>query len=188
VAEFVRFDFHSAADLDHLGAGLTIGEAATATIVEEGTEDSDYYATFRTCGKHHDLCQIPLPGADQFRSGDHGPHPPIRFYAYASSLHKAAIQLLVEQYQSDPRLTSYQPDIIFGHSPSVPASNTALRLLGFEKGSFEDPFPCYGNTVSASIPLAMSLAAGEGRLTRGAQVLAIVASAGISTAFCRFTY
>lgn len=188
-AEHVRFDFRSEEDLHFLGAGLTVGEAATATILEDGGDDGDYYATFRTSGAHHDLCQIPLPAASQFDANGRGNgHPAVRFYAYARRLHRAAIGQLAQQYRCDARLKSFSPDIVFGHSPSVPAGQKALRLLGLETALWVDPFPHYGNTVSASVPLAMSLAAADGTLRRGMGVLLIVPSAGVTTAFCRFTY
>jgi 3-oxoacyl-[acyl-carrier-protein] synthase III len=46
----------------------------------------------------------------------------------------------------------------------------------------------YGNTVSASVPLAMSLAVDEGRLVRGAHVLVVVGSAGLTAGLASFTY
>jgi 3-oxoacyl-[acyl-carrier-protein] synthase III len=46
----------------------------------------------------------------------------------------------------------------------------------------------YGNTVSASVPLAMSLALRANRLERGHRVLIVVGSAGISVGFCSFTF
>jgi 3-oxoacyl-[acyl-carrier-protein] synthase III len=49
-------------------------------------------------------------------------------------------------------------------------------------------FPRYGNTVSAALPLGMSLAQDEGRLRRGDRVLMIVGGAGLSTALGTFVF
>ena len=46
----------------------------------------------------------------------------------------------------------------------------------------------FGNTVSATLPLAMAAASEEGRLRDGTRVLLAVASAGISTVLSRFVY
>ena len=44
----------------------------------------------------------------------------------------------------------------------------------------------FGNTVSASLPLNISIAEEEGRLKRGMQVLLTMGSAGVTSAFCAF--
>jgi 3-oxoacyl-[acyl-carrier-protein] synthase III len=46
----------------------------------------------------------------------------------------------------------------------------------------------FGNTVSATIPLAMSLAIEDGRLKRGNRVLVLVGSAGISVGLSNFVF
>jgi 3-oxoacyl-[acyl-carrier-protein] synthase III len=46
----------------------------------------------------------------------------------------------------------------------------------------------FGNTVSASVPLGLSVALDDGRLRRGDRVLLIVAGVGISLGFDTFTF
>ena len=50
--------------------------------------------------------------------------------------------------------------------------------------SYED----HGNTVSASIPLSLSLAISDGRIKRGDKVFAAVIAAGISAVSLVFDY
>ena len=56
--------------------------------------------------------------------------------------------------------------------------------LGLTVNYFEE----FGNTVSASIPLAMCRAIGEGRLRRGMRTLHVVGSAGFSVGFAHLVY
>lgn len=188
-AEWTRYDFESCDDISHLGAGLTVGEAATATILERDSGATDYYINFETTGAHHNLCQIPLPSVRQFSTNGVGrDHPSNRFFAYAAPLNRVAIQQLVRQYESDHHLDRSPPDIVFGHAPSVPSVETVFKILKLDRSALVETFPQYGNTVSASIPLAISLASRAGTLQRGMKVLVLMASAGVSTAVCRFTY
>jgi 3-oxoacyl-[acyl-carrier-protein] synthase III len=46
----------------------------------------------------------------------------------------------------------------------------------------------FGNTVSASVPLAMAVARDEGNLKDGDEVMLFVASAGVTTSLCKFTF
>jgi len=186
--EYIRWDLRSPSDLQRLGAGFTVGEAATATLLERGEgADDDYHAVFHTQGEHHDLCQIPLPHAAQFQlDGGEGGDPgvPMRFYAVAADLHAAALDGLERLYWSDPRFCGKSWDLVFGHSTSVPASREILARLRIDPERAVDLFPRFGNTVSASVPLALSIALGEGRLRRGQSLLIIMGSAGLTVGFC----
>ena len=187
--EYLRADFRSISDLEFLGAGLTIGEAATATVIGYDHNEDNYYSSFRTQGTLHRLCQIPLRHQIQYQIKSSGPqHPPNKFYAYSTRLHKAAISMMVKHYWDESAISEIEPDIIFGHSTSVPAARSVLNHLRLDPSRYVDIFPGYGNTVSASVPLAMLLAEKQGRLKRGQTVFIAVTSAGVTSAFCRFTY
>lgn len=186
--EFIRWDFHRLEDLDHLWGGFTVGEAATATIL--GAEDGDYHATFVTSGEHHGLCQIPLGHARNFLDGTEPrcDAPPLRFFVFAAELHQQAIAQLASQFWNDPALANGRWDLVLGHSTSIPAAKSVIRKLRLRPESTLETFSRHGNTVSASIPLGLSLALEGGRLERGHQVLLISASAGLTTGFISFRY
>lgn len=186
--EFIRWDFRSLGDLQHLWGGFTVGEAATATILGSGGED--YHATFVTSGEHHGLCQIPLEHAPQFMNGTRPRCDalPLHFFVYAAELHQHAIRQLDRQFWSDPMLSKSRWDLIVGHSTSVPAARSVVRKLRLDPERVVETFSRFGNTVSASIPLGLSLALERGRLERGQQVLLITASAGLTTGFVSFRY
>lgn len=189
VNEYVGFELDSPDAFDSVSAGFTIGEAATATIVSAGGSDDDFYVQLRSAGQFSELCHILLPHASEFRpESSRNGRRALTFYSDSKRLHFHAIQMLGEQFRSDARARDYDYDIIFGHSVSVPASRAVADRLDLDIGRHYEIFPEFGNTVSASIPLAMSLARAEGRLRRGARVLLLVASAGVSTGFATLTF
>ena len=186
--EFIRWDFRCVEDLDHLWGGFTVGEAATATIL--GADDADYHATFVTRGEHHGLCQIPLAHARNFLDGTPArcEAPPLHFFVFAAELHQQAIAQLARQFWDDPVLASGHWDLVVGHSTSIPAAQSVTRKLRLDQALAFETFSRYGNTVSASIPLGLSLALEGGRLERGHRVLLVSASAGLTTGFMSFRY
>ena len=176
-------------DMELLWSGFTVGEAATATVLAAGDADAQYRTSFRNAGAHVYDCQIPLPHAAQFQNG-HGRAgaAAMLFHARPDVLASAAVKQLRRQYWSDPVLPSLDYDIIFGHSVSVPVSQTVLRTLKLDRDRYYEIFPTYGNVVSASLPLAMSLAQADGRLRRGHRVLLVMGGAGLTTALSTFVF
>jgi 3-oxoacyl-[acyl-carrier-protein] synthase III len=187
--EYIRWDFSSADDLEHLGAGFTVGEAATAAVLEASDEPDEFYTVFRTRGELHGLCQIPLPNAAQYLPGTNGNgHRALSFFAHATDLNNAAIADLEALYWSDDNVCRASADLIVGHSTSVPAARSVAKRLKLDTGRVVETFTRHGNTVSASLPLALSLAIESGRLARGHRVLMVMASAGMTTGFCRLRW
>jgi len=179
----------STEEMELLWAGFTVGEAATATIVDAGDRDAEYHATFRNAGGYVQDCQIPLPHAEQFLNGNGRSHlPALLFQSRPDVLSTGAIRQLYRQFQGDPLVSGQQYDVIFGHTVSVPVTDAALRRLDLDPRRFVEIFPDYGNVVSASLPLAMSLAMGDGRLHRGNRVLLMMAGAGLTTALSTFVF
>ncbi len=188
-SEYEPADIASREQMKQLWSGFTVGEAATATILAADHGDTEYRASFKNAGAHVDDCQIPLPHAAQFRNG-HGPVDlaPMMFHARPGALASGAIKQLHRQYWSDPVMPTLGYDIVFGHSVSVPVSRIVLRQLKLDPARYYEIFPTYGNVVSASLPLAMSLAQDEGRLQRGHRVLLVMGGAGLTTALSTFMF
>lgn len=186
--EFIRWDFHSLEDLEHMGVGFTVGEASTATILE-ASDDDEYYATFRTDGRQHVLCQVPLPHTAQFvPDADLRLHPSLHFFSYGRKLIHVAVEQLDRHFHADPRLGAYSADLIVGHTVGVPTSQTVLQRLELDPAKYVETFHAYGNTVSASLPMGLTVAQDEGRLNRGDRVLLLMGSAGVTTGFTTFRY
>lgn len=184
--DFVVPDMQS---LEYLLPGCTIGEAVTATLITDETPQAEYRALFRTWGAYHGLCRIPLPNQDQYRlRTEDGRHEAHKFYAYGTRLIRVTMRKLVDTYRADPYFRALRPDICFGHFVSEAVTTEGERLLGLRPGLTYRSGSRYGNTVSASLPLAMSLAVQDGSLRRGQTVLFLVGSAGISVGLGALTF
>lgn len=174
-------------NLDLYFSALTVGEAATATVLLPGGEDFDFH--FRTWPEGFGYCMIPLSNARAFMP-DQLPENAIadRFYAMSLPLVNTALKGLERLYGETGYKNGPLPDLTLIHSVSERASRQAIPLMGLDWDRHFDIHASHGNTVSASIPLGMALAAEAGRLAPGTDTLLIGAGAGVSTGFCRFVY
>jgi 3-oxoacyl-[acyl-carrier-protein] synthase III len=186
--EFADLRFDDPATLRHRFAQLTIGEAATATVVSKGADD-DFHFVFRNASAYYAACMIPLPNATDF-----GRLPcdmvlePLRFHALSEELVARAAHTIVDAFRSDDVLPRGSYDIVFGHSAGERIEALLCRQLDVAESSYYPIHARVGNTVSASVPLAMSLAFDEGRLRRGMRCLTVVGSAGIAVGLGSFTF
>jgi 3-oxoacyl-[acyl-carrier-protein] synthase III len=187
-AEYASFALRSVEEFDHRFPTYTIGEAATATIVSESQEEDRYHAEFRSFGRHRELCFIPLPNCDEYMAGKQEDYEPFRFISYGAELMEFGLARLVEQYRETPAFSQFDPDIVFFHAASDGMARAGMRECGLAEVKGYYTHGRFANTVSATIPLAMSEALGDGSLSPGDDVLFSVASAGVSTALCRFRY
>ena len=142
----------------------------------------------RTDASLHSLCKIPLPHIAQFSDGEVCPAlDPLVFFAYSKELFKAARGVMTAAYRNSSELNRRSFDIAFAHSASwylIEGVDQELGGLGRTVNLFEE----FGNTVSASIPVAMCRAIEQGRLQRGMRMLHVVGSAGFSVGFAHIVY
>ena len=186
--EYGTFKVSSVDDLKFRFPTLTIGEAATATIVSPSETPESFYFTFRNWGAGHALCKIPLPQYREFSNGDDVEHvTPLEFFSLGEKLFRLGFIKMMDHYQSDAALKAYKPDIGFSHSASDSASRRAAKLLGEEKSAYLT-HARFGNTVSASIPLGMSYAMREGKMLPNMKVMIGCVSAGLTTGWACFRY
>ena len=199
VREYTPRQLTASDDLEALWSGLTIGEAATATILSANAVSGDaaagpggddaYHATFRSAGAYAMDCQIALPGASDYRLDDDDRDVrPFSFHARPRALAQAAARQLHRQFFGDARFANASFDRVFGHTVSVPLSQLMLRRLKLDTRRHVEIFPSHGNVVSASLPLAMQIAARDGRLRRGDRILLTMGGAGMTTGLCSLTY
>jgi 3-oxoacyl-[acyl-carrier-protein] synthase III len=187
-AEYGNWRITHPDQLDYRFAQCTVGEAATATILERREDGEEPYFEFKTDASLHPLCKIPLPQIAQYSDGEKCPAPdPLVFFAYSNELIKAAQQVMTAAYRNSAELNRRAFDIAFAHSASryvIKGIDKELGGLGLTVNIFEQ----FGNTVSASIPLAMCWAIEQGRLRRGMRMLHVVGSAGFSVGFAHLVY
>ena len=73
-------------------------------------------------------------------------------------------------------------DVIVPHQASGPALEALRRFYGLRPDRVVDVISEYGNCIAASVPMALHVAAAEGRIRRGDRVLLIGTGAGLSVA------
>jgi len=189
VRSFWCSEIKDAADLKHRVAQFTIGEAATATIITDENPDDDFYFNFKNFGEHYNLCMIPLANVDDFLPGDPDPrYAASQFFSLSRELVVTTVKKIAEVYAADPHFKGRCFDIAFAHEASQKASEVLVKHLHLPKGVYYSLHPRFGNCVSASVPLGMSMAFQEGRLERGDHTLIVVGSAGVTVGLCSFTF
>lgn len=187
--DYLDLQVDSPEAVDHRLASFTIGEAATATVVTADRPDDDFHFEFYSSPDDVDLCMIPLQGAHGFLpDGLPNDAQSGRFYSRSRELMGRGAKLAIECFRSSAHMSSYPYGIILTHAASEKATELVLRRLGLSLECYFGTHREYGNTVSASLPLAMSLALDCGRLRRGTRTMLMVASAGITIAYATFTY
>jgi 3-oxoacyl-[acyl-carrier-protein] synthase III len=196
-AEFVgdyiyRYDLRSLEEFAHWHPAVTIGEAATATIVTAAPDDDDQFeASFRTWGDKRDLCFVPLPNFEGYfgkKVDVAGALRPHQFVSYGLSLMEFGTRKLIEHYRDLPQFSEFKADVIFGHSASDGASRRVVEGCGIDSGKYRFDHQHHANTVSASMPVSMSEAVKTGELADGDRVLLMAASAGVTTALVKFVF
>jgi 3-oxoacyl-[acyl-carrier-protein] synthase III len=185
--EYTTTEFKGLHEVDYLFPGVTIGEASTATIFS-ACPDNDYYFTFKTWGEKHNLCKVALPSLNQFTTGELAEMETLRFYSYGEKLFKFALPKICRHFLADEYLKSFDYDILFSHAASDPMTEKVIKLSGLDKGKAYNIHARCGNTVSASVPLAMGLAMDDGSLKPDHNVMIGFGSAGFTSAWCAFQH
>lgn len=189
-----RLELESLAEFEHWHPSVTIGEAATATVVTgpgAGEPPDDARFDFRTRGRGRSLCFIPLPNvAEYFGAPVDARHVarPLEFVSFGMRLMQTGAAQLVDHYRDRPQFKDFDADIVFGHAASDGMTRHIARETGVDLQRVRLCHGLFANTVSASVPLAMSHALRDGGLRHGSRVLLMVASAGITTGLAAFTF
>jgi 3-oxoacyl-[acyl-carrier-protein] synthase III len=187
--EYANFEIERMEDLEYAFSAFTIGEAATATLLVGESSGDDIVLSFRTSGDKWNLCHIPLSNAGDFVSTSATDRfKPLSFYTSPRELMAVATSMLGTHFNETPALRDRTYDLVIGHEVSLPMTKMVTKLLNIDPGIVFSTHSRFGNTVSASLPLNISVAEEEGRLKRGMQVLLAMGSAGVTSAFCAFRY
>ena len=166
----------------------TIGEAATATILEPSEDQWEF--NFVSKPEHAELCTIPIDGYETFlapskRIGLNGPG---KFVSFGKDLIDAATPLLTQLFQ-DTLTDVNDAKLYIPHAPSKTVYVDNLLKNGVEKERiFADVFEEYGNLVSSSVPTGIRKAADRGLIERGDSIVLVPASAGLSAAVVKLKY
>ncbi|MDO8521926.1 MAG: 3-oxoacyl-[acyl-carrier-protein] synthase III C-terminal domain-containing protein [bacterium] len=180
------FKFSSREQLEWRFPTLTIGEAATATILVQ--DSNPWLHSNTTQNDLFDLCTITPPwyGAHPISSPRIAKDGPGLFTSYGAELRLYGLPFIVEEFQKFG-IKAEDVDILFTHSSSKSDWAEAATQMGLGNKIYDIYASC-GNVVSAAIPAAMALALKDGSLRRGMRVLAAVASAGMSFSLAYFRF
>lgn len=165
---FIGFDIQDPAQLDVLAAGLTIGQAMTATLVGR----KPFAHGGRIIGSylegvplHHPLCQAPVFGV--FRS--------------AGSALFALAELVpghIERACARVGWKVNEVDLFIFHQPSDRILREIAANMGIERDRMPGLHHIYGNTEASAVPLTLRHVADTGRLRPGMKLLLGSAAAG----------
>lgn len=182
------FKVHSLEQMKYTFPTYTIGEAATATLVN--ADGDDWIFQFDSVPDLANLCTIPLEGFEGF-IGDKksvGQHGVNRFVSFSAEMFRIATERMVNLVKETIEEHD-APDIWFPHAAAEYPCLEIANNLGIDLDSiYIDSFGRYGNLASASIPVAIWSAIRENKLKRGMKVVLAPASAGMSFATVQLVY
>lgn len=178
----------SANDIELEGSSFTIGEAATAVIVggaEPGVEPEIWSGSF---GEFGDLAVLPIVESHGYMRHKRQPTGNLRFHTRSGELTLAGLRLGVDLMREVDPLKGRSIDAFVPHAGAAPSVDVFMKAVDINPAKLVMTYRGYGNTVSASIPLGLSLATSDGRISRGDLVFAATIAAGISIVTILFTY
>lgn len=167
-------------ELAHTLPQLTIGEAATATLLEAGGDPWPLWFSSAPGGQH--LCELTLPGGEQFRAPETPEREAFRFYCHFGEMNQFTLEHFGGQYlrflDGEVRAKGRPVDCVLTHASEASGWQRWAEGCGLGS-SFHSIYPSFGNVVSASIPTGLAQAVQTGRLPAGGGVYLYVASSGM---------
>lgn len=161
------------------------GDGAAAVVIgpSEGTSRI-LGSSMRTYSKGASLSEI-RGGGTRIHPREHSEatEEDFLFHMNGQAIFRMASQLLPDfvgelLVQSDLRMADFQA--VIPHQGSAMALRLMQKKLGISGGQMVNITPDHGNTIAASIPMALHEAIRQGRITRGGRVLLLGTAAGLS--------
>jgi 3-oxoacyl-[acyl-carrier-protein] synthase-3 len=175
------------ADFTDRGTSILFGDGAGAAIIE-ATDDPDkgvQYLTLKASGGGWDLIHQPGGGArtpathESVEAREHFTKMKGReVYKFAV----AKMQWLIGHCMEAQGLTVDDVDLVIPHQVNLRIIDSATQRFGFPREKVFVNIEKYGNTSSASIPIAMAEAIEQGRIKEGFTVLLAAFGAGLTWA------
>lgn len=179
---------------DDYETGTLFGDGAAAAVVERsaaGEASAILASRMETYGKGATLSQC-LAGGNKYPLEEYKSDPTsFLFTMDGRGLYKMAAQVLpglVQQLLSDSKITANDIDLVIPHQASLSALELTRRNLGFTQDKWMNILENHGNTIAASIPMALHEAIVQKRLVRGQLALLLGTAAGFSVGGLLFRY
>jgi 3-oxoacyl-[acyl-carrier-protein] synthase III len=174
----LRTDLQSADDVDTLGAGLTLGNAATAMLLtRDAAGPGGRIVAMHAAGlpAHRDLCAAPVGG--HFRSDG------AALFALARHV-PGHLRTLCDRAGWDVG----DVDLWICHQPSNRVLREVAHALGVDPGRMPGLHHVHGNCAASAVPLALAHLAAEGRVRAGQRVVLTTAASGFVMAGVALTW
>ena len=168
-------------DLKSRIAGLTLGDAGAAVVLEAVPEEDErgILATrFRSYGDKWRWATV-LSGGSMHHLDKRYSH----FISDSPKLRDAALELIpgiVHEVLADIEWDPNDVELACGHQVTEELINSITAKCGISPERNSITVTDCGNTAAASIPLALSRAFDQGRLKKGTKVLLVGGAAGFS--------
>lgn len=176
-----------ALDWDDPESATILGDGAAAVVVEragDGDGSRILAARMESFGDHAELARIRGGGTRHHPRGYPGAYQDCcLFEMEGRALYRLSLQELpgfVDRVLEGAGLALAEVDLVIPHQASPAALALMQRRLGIPDARWMDIVRDHGNTIAASIPLALHEAVRQGRLQRGMRVLLVGTSAGFS--------
>lgn len=166
-----------ARDFGQPESAALLGDGAAAVLLEPSETPSILASRWETYPEARELATLQGLGVD-FRSAD------ARFHMNGPRLYRLVRTVARPFLDALFAAANVRPDeiaCVIPHQASAPAVR-AWELYGFPRDRIVDVVGRVGNTVAASVPMALSMAVAEGRVRRGDLVLLVGTGAGLSIA------
>ena len=168
-----------------------LGDASAAIILEPSVDSKMITYKMETWPEGAEFTQV--KGGGTYRHPDN-PKTIDRDHYFTMSgpqVYKMArkkVYFMIQQILKDNHLTIHDIDCIIPHQASDTAIKAYSKFGGFPEDKVMNIIGQYGNCVSASIPLALSIAIQNKKIKRGDLVLMIGTGAGLSVASTLFKF
>lgn len=176
-----NFTLHSADELDYKFPSLTIGEAATVTILSNESPDN-FNFSYINRPDLSDLCTISLPKWELFcNEEDIERNAPTggqyQFSSYAAALHDEGKSELIKVFYQH-KIPVNDIHKIFTHTASPKMMGLVGEFIG-ANGNLYNIGNKTGNIITASVPFGIADAIEQGKVEKGQFCMGWVASAGM---------
>jgi len=164
---------------------VLFGDAAVACIIEQGKEEQTsgiLSSRMETYSKGAHLTEI-RGGGTKHHPNHHDVEEDFLFDMNGREVFRMSSRVIVpfvDQLLKDAGITKNELDALVPHQASGMAMRLMRSKLNIDKEKFINVIEHYGNTIAASIPLALCDAINMGKIKRGNKVLLLGTSAGLS--------
>lgn len=161
------------------------GDAAVACIIEKGNVGDTsriLSSKMETYSKGAHLTEI-RGGGTKYHPNHHSIEEDFLFDMNGKEVFRMSSRVIVSfvnELLQSAKLTMNDLDAFVPHQASGMAMRIMQSKLGVDEETFIDVIEHYGNTIAASIPLALYDAISCGKIQRGSKVMLLGTSAGLS--------